>query len=180
MKKVLVTLGLVLVLLQVQLWTGAGSVSEIRLLESGIDGQVVENVGLELRNQALKDEISDLRTGLDAIEERARSELGLIRGGETFFLMVDDLPEEVQDQDDILAPAAEPAAEPAPALEPGAEPGIFTTPESDVRPNPARVAGLLTEPLPEPAPEPPPVEEEPESNPYLELFRDDAAGDSGR
>jgi len=180
MKKVLATLVLLLVLLQVRLWTGAGSVSEIRLLESGIDGQVVENVGLELRNQELKDEVSDLRTGLDAIEERARSELGLIRRGETFFLMVDDLPQEVQDQEDILAPATEPEAEPAPAFESGAEPGIFTTPESETRTNPALVSGLLSEALPEPAPEPPPVEEEEDSNPYLELFRDDAAGDSGR
>lgn len=180
MKKVLAALVLVLVLLQVQLWTGAGSVSEIRLLESGIEGQVVENVGLELRNQALKDEVSDLRTGLDAIEERARSELGLIRRGETFFLMVEELPAEVQDQDDIQVPAVEPGAEPAPALEPGAEPGIFTTPDSEVRPNPALLSGLLGETLPEPAPEPPPVEEAADDNPYLELFRDDAAGDSGR
>jgi len=176
-KKVLATLVLVLVALQIRFWGGAGGVAEIRRLEAGIEAQTAENATLDQRNQGLKDEVSDLRTGLDAIEERARTELGLIRKGETFFLMVEDLPEEVQDREDILAPAVEPGTEPAPALEPGAEPGIFTSLETAVLANPT------VEPVPvtpvEPAPEET-VEEEPAVNPYLELFREDGAGDSER
>lgn len=173
-KKVLATLVLILVLLQLRLWTGAGSLSEISRLERDIATQDAENQTLEQRNQGLMEEVGDLRNGLDAIEERARSELGLIRSGETFYLMVEDVPEEVQDLEDVLAPAVEPAAELAPALEPGAEPDIYTSVES---------AAALTIPPPDPeadpAPEPPPVEIEP-LNPYLELFRDDGDADSPR
>jgi len=166
-KTVLVILVVILVLLQLRLWFGPGSLSEISLLGDGIVVQTEENLSLQQRNQGLMEEVGDLRNGLDAIEERARSELGLIRRGETFFLMVEDVPEEVQDIEDVLAPAVEPAAELAPALEPGAEPEIFTSSET---------AMVLPIPPPDleadPAPEPPPVEEE-SLNPYLELFRDE-------
>lgn len=93
MKTILVMLLLVLVMLQVRLWAGAGGIAEIVRLEDAIEAQNAENAQLEARNNVLKEDVSDLRNGLDSIEERARNELGLIRQGETFYLMVDEEPE---------------------------------------------------------------------------------------
>jgi cell division protein FtsB len=92
MKTVLVLLLCVLVLLQVRLWTGAGSVADIARLKDAIADQDEENASLQARNQVLLEEVSDLRDGLDSIEERARNELGMIRQGETFYLIVEDDP----------------------------------------------------------------------------------------
>lgn len=92
MKTILVTLLLVLLALQVRLWAGAGGVAEIVQLENAIDAQNAENAELQARNDVLMEDVSDLRNGLDSIEERARNELGLIRQGETFYLMVDEEP----------------------------------------------------------------------------------------
>jgi cell division protein FtsB len=92
MKAILVMLLCVLVLLQVRLWTGAGSVADIVRLKGAIAEQDEENAGLQARNQVLMDDVSDLRNGLDSIEERARNELGMIRQGETFYLIVEDDP----------------------------------------------------------------------------------------
>jgi cell division protein FtsB len=92
MKTVLVLLLCVLVALQVRLWTGPGSVADIARLEHAIAEQDEANAGLQARNQVLMEEVSDLRNGLDSIEERARNELGMIRQGETFYLIVEDDP----------------------------------------------------------------------------------------
>ena len=92
MKTVLVILLGVLMLLQVRLWTGPGSIADIARLEDAIEAQNQENANLTARNSVLMEEVSDLRNGLDSIEERARNELGLIRQGETFYLMVDEEP----------------------------------------------------------------------------------------
>lgn len=92
MKTVLVMLLCVLVLLQVRLWTGGGSIADIARLNRAIAEQDEQNAGLQARNQVLMDDVSDLRNGLDSIEERARNELGMIRRGETFYLIVEDDP----------------------------------------------------------------------------------------
>jgi len=86
MRIILIALLVILVLLQVQLWR---QFSEVRTLRELVEEQQVENEALEKRNEALAAEVEDLRAGLEAIEERARSELGLIRKGEDFFLIVD-------------------------------------------------------------------------------------------
>ncbi|HLR86492.1 MAG TPA: septum formation initiator family protein [Wenzhouxiangella sp.] len=86
MRFILIVLIVLLVILQVQLWK---QYSEVRLLRELVEQQQEENGQLELRNDALAAEVEDLRAGLEAIEERARSELGLIREGEQFFLVVD-------------------------------------------------------------------------------------------
>lgn len=86
MRVILIALVVVLVLLQVQLWQ---QFSEVRTLRELVEEQQAENEELEKRNEALAAEVEDLRAGLEAIEERARSELGLIRKGEDFFLIVD-------------------------------------------------------------------------------------------
>lgn len=86
MRLILLALLVVLLLLQLQLWR---QFSEVRDLRGLVEQQHVENDVLRQRNDALAAEVEDLRAGLEAIEERARSELGLIREGEEFFLIVD-------------------------------------------------------------------------------------------
>src|SRR5262245_13030605 len=118
MKTVLVILLCVLVLLQVRLWAGAGSMADIARLEDAIAEQDEANAALQARNSALMDEVSDLRNGLDSIEERARNELGLIREGETFYLIVEKDPNEGQPanrNEPVVAPSPEELApEPPP------------------------------------------------------------------
>ncbi len=73
--------------LQYRLWFGEGNLPSVRALQATIDQQQLEIEKLKSRNQALRAEVEDLKKGLSAIEERARSELGMIRKGETFFLL---------------------------------------------------------------------------------------------
>ena len=75
--------------LQFQLWIGDDSVRSLNLLEDEAAQQKNINMSLEDRNKKLEIEIVDLKTGVEAIEERARSELGMIEQGETFFLIVE-------------------------------------------------------------------------------------------
>lgn len=75
-------------LLQTQLWFGEGSKAEHAQLMSQIDQLKDSNDTLNTRNEILTEEVLDLKSGLDAIEERARSELGLIKDNETFVLML--------------------------------------------------------------------------------------------
>lgn len=87
MRTLIVVLALMFAGLQYRLWFGEGNLPSVWALESAIDQQEVENDKLVVRNQALVAEVNDLRSGLAAIEERARSELGMVREGETFFLL---------------------------------------------------------------------------------------------
>jgi len=73
-------------MLQVQVWRQYARVAE---LEQRVEAQREENRRLAARNNALDAEVADLKSGLDAVEERARSELGLIREGEEFYLVVE-------------------------------------------------------------------------------------------
>ncbi len=89
MKVLLGALVVVLVMLQVNLWVGEGSFSQLRSLEAQVEVQKQENVVLADRNLELENEVLDLKTGLDAVEERARSEFGMVKDGETLFLIVE-------------------------------------------------------------------------------------------
>ena len=77
-----------LVLLQAKLWLGEGGYRDVQRLRERVAEQASENAFLRERNEQLRAEVQDLREGLDAIEERARSELGMIREGEEFYLVV--------------------------------------------------------------------------------------------
>ena len=79
---------LLLALLQYQLWFGVGSVPAAMRLRSQAEGQAAENAGLAKRNAALQAEGADLKQGQAAIEERARSELGMVKKGESFYQIV--------------------------------------------------------------------------------------------
>jgi len=74
-----------LIVLQYRLWVGEGSLAEVHNLRQEIDKQKRELLRLEKRNGALQAEVLDLKRGLDAIEERARSELGMIKEDEVFY-----------------------------------------------------------------------------------------------
>ena len=77
-------------LLQYRLWFGDGSWPRAEAAKAAFERQATENARLEQRNAALEAEVLDLKTGLDAIEERARSDLGLIKPGETYFQIIDE------------------------------------------------------------------------------------------
>ncbi|MBW2939504.1 septum formation initiator family protein [Zhongshania aquimaris] len=80
----------ILVMLQVRLWTGTGSWEQIASLRRDIAVQKNTNSELELRNERLHGEVRSLKHDLDSIEERARNDMGLIKSGETFYLIVDE------------------------------------------------------------------------------------------
>lgn len=79
----------VLALLHYRLWIAEDGMHRVFSLNQSIQQQHAENAELADRNQVLAAEVEDLKSGLDAIEERARSELGMIRKGETFFQIVE-------------------------------------------------------------------------------------------
>jgi cell division protein FtsB len=81
-----------LLLLQYRLWVGDGSLAEVWDLYQQVETQRDENQRLLERNQALEAEVQDLKQGLDAIEERAREELGMIKDGETFYQIIEEKP----------------------------------------------------------------------------------------
>jgi len=89
MKLLWTLLGLMILLLQVRLWVGEGSFAQVWQLQQRIEAQETENSQLRARNDRLYAEVSNLRRGRVAIEERARLNLGMISQGETFFLVVD-------------------------------------------------------------------------------------------
>jgi len=72
-------------LLQYRLWFGKNSVPDYLALKQEVQQQSLQNDNLAQRNNLLKADISDLKIGLESIEERARNELGLIKQGETFY-----------------------------------------------------------------------------------------------
>ena len=88
----LLLLALVLLLcgLQYKLWFGSGGHHEVVALRAQVAAQEAENAELRQRNEALAAEVEDLKSGEAAIEERARSELGMVKPGETFYRVIDD------------------------------------------------------------------------------------------
>ena len=88
MRVIIALLIVLLVLLQYRLWVGPGSLADVNNLKREIGALREELVGLRDRNRALQAEVEDLRSGQSAIEERARSELGMIKEGETFYQVI--------------------------------------------------------------------------------------------
>ncbi len=78
-----------LALLQYRLWFGQGGASATASLQDKVERQGEENRGLQQRNEQLAAEVENLKSGESAAEERARSELGMIKPGETFYRVVD-------------------------------------------------------------------------------------------
>ena len=81
-----------IVLLQYPLWLGKGGWLRVWEIDRQVNAQKRGNAALRVRNDALDAEVRDLKQGYDAIEERARYELGMIRQDEIFFQVVEKTP----------------------------------------------------------------------------------------
>ena len=77
-----------LLLLQFRLWLSNDGLREVWRLEAEVERRTQDNGRLAVRNTALEAEVLDLKQGMAAAEERARTELGMIREGETFYQIV--------------------------------------------------------------------------------------------
>jgi cell division protein FtsB len=87
-------LAVLLAALQYQLWYGRRGIGDLAELHSARDAQSLENRRLRERNRALEAEVADLKSGLQAIEERARTEMGMIREDEVFYQIIEAPPAE--------------------------------------------------------------------------------------
>ncbi|MDC7712949.1 cell division protein FtsB [Vogesella sp. LYT5W] len=90
MRKLTLTLIVLIAALQWPLWLGKGSWLRVWQLDSQVEEQRAANAVLVGRNAALDAEVRDLKQGSAAIEERARNELGMIRNNEVFFQLLDN------------------------------------------------------------------------------------------
>ena len=114
MRILAVVLGLLLLAIQYPLWLGKGGWFRVRELDRQVNSQKETNAKLQARNQALDAEVKDLKQGMDAVEERARSDLGMVKEGEVFFQILKEAPP-------VAAPASSSA--PAPGASGSATPG---------------------------------------------------------
>jgi cell division protein FtsB len=81
-----------LIALQLKLWSGSGGMQSVDTLRVSVKKQADDNAKLVQRNQALAADVLDLKHGDQAIEARARTELGLIKPGEVFYQVVERPP----------------------------------------------------------------------------------------
>jgi cell division protein FtsB len=88
MKWLAAALAVAVVLLQYRIWVSGDGVREVERLKAAVALQHAENDQLAERNRQLAAEVRDLKTGMDALEERARSDLGMIGPNETFYQVV--------------------------------------------------------------------------------------------
>ena len=89
MRLLSLALAALILLIQYPLWLGKGSWLRVWEVDRQIRSQREVNRQLQARNAALDAEVQDLKAGLDAVEERARSELGMIRQNEIFFQILE-------------------------------------------------------------------------------------------
>ncbi|HWQ39702.1 MAG TPA: cell division protein FtsB [Burkholderiales bacterium] len=92
MRLLAVVLLVLIAALQYPLWLGKGGWLTVWRLDRQIEAQRESNRAMAVRNQALAAEVRDLKEGFEAIEERARAELGMIRKDEIFFQLLDPKP----------------------------------------------------------------------------------------
>lgn len=92
MRWLIALLIVLLLVIQQRLWFGDGGLHEIKVREQEIAGREAVNARLRTRNAALQADVDNLKEGLDAIEERARSELGMIRKDEIFYQVIEPVP----------------------------------------------------------------------------------------
>lgn len=88
MKWLAAVLGIIVLLLQYRLWMSVDGARELSRLESAVAAQRTDNQRLTDRNAQLAAEVRDLKKGVTALEERARSDLGMIASNETFYQVV--------------------------------------------------------------------------------------------
>jgi cell division protein FtsB len=92
MKWIAATLLLIFLALQYRLWVGDGSVADMVRLDRELQRQNAANERLQERNRILAIEVEDLKEGLNSVEERAREDMGMIKEGETFYMLIEANP----------------------------------------------------------------------------------------
>ena len=116
LKIVIIVLALLFTALQYQLWFGEGSWPRAQAVREKFELQMSENEKLQQSNATMEAEVLDLKTGLDAIEERARVDLGLVRQGDEYFQIIQpDKPNPVPAPNANLPRDEAPAATPKPS-----------------------------------------------------------------
>ncbi|MGO9804460.1 MAG: cell division protein FtsB [Steroidobacteraceae bacterium] len=88
MKWLAAALAVAVLLLQYRIWVSDNGVRQVQRLKQAVASQSAEDARLEERNRQLAAEVRDLKTGMGALEERARSDLGMIGRNETFYQVV--------------------------------------------------------------------------------------------
>ena len=94
MKWLAAALAVAVILLQYRVWLSDSGVRDVERLQQAVALQRTDNAQREERNRQLAAEVRDLKTGMDALEERARSDLGMIAHDETFYQVVPPRPAE--------------------------------------------------------------------------------------
>ena len=97
MKIVILILLVLLAGLQYRLWFGRGNLLEVEYFADVKREQIEKNKRLNERNKSLAAEVQDLKQGLEAIEEKARGEMGMIKNDETFYQIIDNQDSNVED-----------------------------------------------------------------------------------
>ncbi|HEX5286057.1 MAG TPA: cell division protein FtsB [Polaromonas sp.] len=77
-----------LALFHAQLWIGRGSIASVREMQQRLDEQLAENSQAQARNDQLAAEVRDLKEGMEMVEEKARSELGMVKPNEIFVQII--------------------------------------------------------------------------------------------
>ncbi|HET8552355.1 MAG TPA: cell division protein FtsB [Gammaproteobacteria bacterium] len=94
-----IILAALLLLMQYRLWIAGDSLPDAWALQKQVAAQKAKNEHLKTRNQNLSAEVHDLKQGHDAIEARARKELGMIKPGETFYQIIRPQPQQTVPKD---------------------------------------------------------------------------------
>ena len=89
MKIIALVLLVLLIWLQYKIWLQDGGIPEVVQLQQEVEEVTIEVQKLQERNASLDAEVKDLKKGLDAIEERARSEMGMIKQGEVYYQVIE-------------------------------------------------------------------------------------------
>lgn len=89
MKWLLLILLSIFAILQYRLWVSEGSLADVVRLEREVEKQKAANERLQERNRVLAIEVEELKTGLDSVEERARQDMGMVKEGETFYMLIE-------------------------------------------------------------------------------------------
>ena len=92
MRWLAIAFALLILALQYPMWLGKGGWLQVREYDRQLAAQREANAKLKMRNDALDADVRDLKTGSEAIEERARAELGMIRQDEVFFQIQSGVP----------------------------------------------------------------------------------------
>ncbi|MEL7449409.1 MAG: cell division protein FtsB [Pseudomonadota bacterium] len=88
MRTIMICLAVVLVGTLYRVWVSDDGLREVWRLRDAVETQAAENAELARRNDVLDAQVQDLKEGLEAVEENARSELGMTREGETFYQVI--------------------------------------------------------------------------------------------